>query len=97
MLSHLDQTRQRLDVIEQLEHFPRLVAIVQEGDDFDRLRYPLQISLQLRLEGLVEHGVLDLADQIQRGLQGAVAGGPFGRAHFARMRGDVLRGPHLAQ
>ncbi len=39
----------------------------------------------------------DLADQRQRGLQRLAAGLPARRAHFTRMRGDVLRGLHLAQ
>src|SRR3546814_16685751 len=40
---------------------------------------------------------LDLADQVQRRLQGLRAFLPLGRADLARMRGHVLRGLALAQ
>src|SRR3546814_2697576 len=36
-------------------------------------------------------GGLDLADQVQRRLQGLLAFLPLGRADLARVRGDVLR------
>ena len=39
----------------------------------------------------------DLADQVQRRSQGLFAFLPLGRAHFARMRGDVLGRLELAQ
>src|SRR3546814_8458654 len=42
-------------------------------------------------------GGLDLADQVQRRLQGLLAFLPLGRADLARVRGDVLRGLDLAQ
>lgn len=40
--------------------------------------------------------VSDLADQVQRRLEGGLAFLPLGRAHLARVRGHVLGGLHLA-
>src|SRR6202795_4096066 len=40
---------------------------------------------------------LDLADQVERGLERVGAGRPLRGAHFTRMRSDVLRALYLAQ
>src|SRR5690606_29759233 len=40
---------------------------------------------------------LDLADQVQRGLQGFSTFFPLGRAHFTGVSSDVLSSLHLAQ
>src|SRR5580698_3761209 len=40
---------------------------------------------------------LDFADEAERGLERLGARSPLRRAYFARMRGDILRGPDLAQ
>src|SRR5690606_13989517 len=44
-----------------------------------------------------DDGSSDLADQVERGLDGLVAFLPLGRAHLVRVRGDVLCGLELAQ
>jgi len=47
--------RESRDVVQQLEHLPRPVALVERGENFHRLLQPLQVSLQLRLEAVIEH------------------------------------------
>ncbi len=43
--SILTKLGHRLDVIQQVEHFLRFVAVVQGRDDFHGLRDPLQVTL----------------------------------------------------
>src|SRR5208283_1203191 len=49
--------RESRAVVQQLEHLPRPVALVERGENFHGLLQPLQVSFQLRLEAVIEHDV----------------------------------------
>src|SRR5438105_5271777 len=60
-----------------------------------RCRYAA--SCALRLASSMRLCSSDLADEVERRRERLRAFVPLGRADFARMRGDVLRGLHAAQ
>ena len=52
---HTDQRRGLGDVLEQCLQLARGLAVVQRGNDLDRLRGAFEVTLQLGFGGCVEH------------------------------------------
>ncbi len=46
----------RGNVFQQGQHLPRLVAVINGSDQFDRLNDTFEIGFQLRFDGVVQHG-----------------------------------------
>src|SRR5690606_7948562 len=81
-----DLVRERGDVLQQLAQLARGLAVVQRGIEFDRRAQVLQVGRELRLQVVVQHGVLRDGGEACACGQGAPGGA---RKHPGMVRGGA--------
>jgi hypothetical protein len=68
VITYCDQRRQGADVLQQGAHFGRFLAAVEGRDEFDGLLKFFEVSLELCLDCIVEHGISPQWDCTEKAL-----------------------------